>query len=107
MVQREVERRAVHAILLLVTVAKVMASHILDDGAIVMLVWNGLALLRIGRAAHIPMAIVRRYRGSRPWRAMFPRRQRLRPTPPPEPEPWDVGQWRPLEPYVLESRPWT
>ncbi len=98
------EQRAVHAILLVVTLARMLGCHALDDGAIAMLVWNTLALVGLGRVARLPRAIALRG-GGRHWRSMLP--GRLVPLMCcPDPVLADIGQWRPLEPYVLESRPW-
>jgi len=63
-----------------------------------MLVWNALGLLRIPRADGIPRAIA----SPRAWRWPSPLRQLTR-----REDPDAVARWRPLEPYVLEMRPWT
>ncbi len=96
------QRRAVHAIMMAVTLVRVLARQHCDDGAIAMLVWNGLALLGSRRRVRVPAAIVVRGGGQRRWR--LPHRIA---SPAPEPDRADIGQWRPLEPYVLEARPWT
>ena len=95
---RGTERCAIHAILLVLTIAKVMASQRCSDPATAMLVWNALGLLHLPRGVRVPRAIA----SPRAWR--WPRRLgRLTRREDPD----AVARWRPLEPYVLEMRPWT
>lgn len=62
----EIRQRILYLLLLSVLLPRVIFSHTVGDGAVVMVVWSGIGLELMRRISHpIPRAIVRRDRGAR------------------------------------------